>query len=123
VRDLALAVHLATVIPAMPLGLYIFLNRKGTPRHKVLGRIWLALMTVTATASLFITEINPGAFSPIHLLSVVTLVTVPRAIWNARRGNIAGHRRAVLALFISAIVVAGLFTFLPGRLMWSWAFG
>ncbi|MEO6199377.1 MAG: hypothetical protein ABIO68_05530, partial [Sphingomicrobium sp.] len=33
VRDVALTVHLATVIPAIPLGAFIFLTRKGGTRH------------------------------------------------------------------------------------------
>jgi uncharacterized membrane protein len=123
IRSLALAVHLATVIPAMPLGLYVFLSKKGDARHRLLGKVWLGLMTATALASLFIRESNDGQFSLIHLLSAMTLIAVPRAIWTAKTGNIEAHRRTVTSLFLGAIVIAGLFTFVPGRLMWVWAFG
>jgi len=122
-KDAALAVHLATVIPAMPLGLHLFLARKGDARHRALGRLWLGLMATTAVSTLFVKHLNPGSFSFVHLFSVLTLVTVPRAILAARRGDIAAHRAHLLGLFVGAIVVAGLFSFTPGRLMTAWLFG
>ena len=123
VRDIALVVHLATVIPALPLGLYIFLTRKGGTRHKRLGKLWLLLMGVTAVATLFIRNVESGGFSFIHLFSVLTLVNIPRAIISARRGEIAAHRGHLLGMFIGAMLIAGGLSFLPGRTMWVWAFG
>jgi uncharacterized membrane protein len=58
-----------------------------------------------------------GPFSPIHLLAVVTLLSVPSAVLAARKGNVGHHRRAMLALFWFALVGAGAFTLLPGRIM------
>lgn len=121
-RELAVVVHLATVLPALPLGLYLFLARKGGPRHRLLGRIWMALMAVTAIAALFIRHLNDGRFSFIHIASVVTLVGIPLAINAARRGRIAAHRRHLLAMFIGALLVSGVLSFLPGRIMWHWLF-
>ena len=123
VRDLALAVHLATVIPALPLGLYIFLTRKGGARHKRLGKLWLALMGITAVATLFIRNVGDGGFSFIHLASVLTLVSIPQVITSARRGDFAAHRARLLGMFTGAMLVAGGLSFLPGRTMWVWAFG
>ena len=60
VRDFALATHLITVIPAIPLGTYVILSRKGGARHKLLGKIWLSLMFVTAIATIFIRNVNDG---------------------------------------------------------------
>ena len=123
VRDIALAVHLLTVVPALPLGLYIFLTRKGGARHKTLGKLWLLLMGVTAVATLFIRNVGDGGFSFIHLFSVLTLIGIPQVIVTARRGQIAAHRAHLLRLFTGAMLIAGGLSFLPGRTMWVWAFG
>jgi uncharacterized membrane protein len=123
VRDFALLLHLTTVIPAIPLGLYIFLARKGGARHKLLGKIWLALMGSTAIATLFIRNIESGGFSWIHIFSVLTLIAIPKAILTARRGQIERHKSHLIALFVGALLIAGAFSFLPGRTMWTWAFG
>ena len=123
VRDVALILHLATVIPAIPLGLFIFLSRKGGARHKLLGKIWLTLMGMTAIATLFIRNIEDGGFSWIHIFSVMTLFAIPKAILTARRGNIAEHKAHLLALFVGALLIAGGASFLPHRTMWLWAFG
>ena len=123
VRGAALAVHLATVNPAIPLGAYVLLARKGGPLHKALGKIWLALMFTTAVATLFVRNVNDGAFSWIHLFTLMTFISVPIVIWTARNGRIEAHRRAVRNFFLGSLVIAGAFAFLPGRTMWQWAFG
>ena len=67
---------------------------------------------------LFIHKIRMwGPWSPIHLLSILVLVTLPLAVLHARRHDIAQHRIAMLMLFTGALVIAGGFTFLPGRIM------
>ncbi len=117
-HDPWLALHLLTVLPAIPLGIVIMLNRKGDRLHRRLGRIWGALM-LGAAASSFGLGLHWG---PIHLLSLLTLVAVPAGIASAMRGNIRAHRRTMTILFAS-LVVAGFFTLLPGRLLGSWLFG
>lgn len=123
VRDVALAVHLATVIPAIPLGTYVILSRKGGKRHKLLGKIWLTLMFVTAIATIFIRNLNGGQFSWIHLFTLLTFIAVPQAIISARQGRIEAHKKHLRNFFIGALVIAGLTAFVPGRTMWQWAFG
>ncbi len=123
VRDLALTVHLLTVIPAIPLGAYVILSRKGGRRHKMLGKIWLSLMFVTAVATIFIRNANDGQFSWIHLFTLLTLVAVPQAIITARQGKIEAHKKHLRNFFIGALIIAGLTAFAPGRTMWQWAFG
>lgn len=123
VRDLALSVHLATVIPAIPLGAYIFLTRKGGSRHKLLGKVWLALMLTTGVATIFIRNVNDGQFSWIHVFTLLTFIAVPQALLSARAGKIEKHRKHLRDFFIGALVIAGVTAFLPGRTMWQWAFG
>jgi uncharacterized membrane protein len=39
------------------------------------------------------------------------------ALWNVRRGNIRGHRNAMLGLYVGGLLIAGSLTLLPGRLL------
>jgi uncharacterized membrane protein len=115
---LAVKIHMATVIPAFFLGTWlIFLSAKGAPVHRGVGALYLALMSITALTTLFIHELHPGRFSWIHLLIPVTLFGVVSGLWNIRRGNVRGHKRAMFILYFGALIVAGGFTFVPGRLM------
>jgi len=41
----------------------------------------------------------------------------------ARRGNIRGHKRSMIGLFAGALIIAGIFTFVPGRIMHAVLFG
>lgn len=123
VADVALATHLATVIPAIPLGAYVILSRKGGARHKSLGTIWLSLMFVTAISTLFIRNFNDGQFSWIHLFTLITFIAIPQSIISARRHKIEAHKIHLRNFFIGALIIAGLTSFAPGRTMWQWAFG
>lgn len=121
---IAIQIHVAAVIPAALLGAYLLLRPKGTPTHRSLGKIWLSLMVITALSSFFIHQINLFyGFSPIHLLSIFVLFGCWGAIANARKRNIAAHKRIVRGLYFGGIVGAGIFTFLPGRIMNKVAFG
>ena len=92
--------------------------------HRRLGYLWAALMTGVAISGLFIHELRMvGPFSPIHLLSLITLASLWVAISRARRRDIAGHRRVMLLLFWLALVLTGAFTFWPGRVMHQVLFG
>jgi uncharacterized membrane protein len=123
VHDVALTTHLITVIPAIPLGTYVILSRKGGARHKLLGKIWLSLMFVTAIATIFIRNVNDGQFSWIHAFTLLTFIAIPQAIVSARQGRIGAHKKHLRNFFIGALVIAGLTAFAPGRTMWQWAFG
>lgn len=118
--------HLVTVIPALMIGTYILFNRKGTPKHKFLGRIYMVLMLVTAVITLFMpAQLGTtflGHFGYIHLLSFLTLYAVPAAIIYIRKGNIRGHMRSMILLYCGGILVAGTFALMPGRLLHSWLF-
>ncbi len=111
----AVIAHLATVLLALPLGISQLVLPKGTIRHRVVGYVWCGLMMATALISFAVHGINPGGLSFIHLFSIMTLVMTPVIVFSARAGQAARHQRAVLGLMIGALVIAGLFTFLPGR--------
>jgi len=110
--------HAFAALGALGLGAAQLISAKGTMPHRIRGYVWSALMLIVAVSSFWIHSLRLiGPFSPIHLLSILTLVTLPRAIYLARRGDVAGHRRIMLMLFWFALVGAGLFTLLPGRIM------
>jgi uncharacterized membrane protein len=102
-----IAVHVATAILSVILGTTVLFAEKGTTRHKWLGRLWAAAMFAAALSSFDIRELNPGHFSWVHGLSLLTFVSVGRAIWAIRQGNVRGHRLAMRGSFIG-LVAAGL---------------
>ena len=118
--------HLATIVPAFLIGTCMLVMEKGTRLHKALGKIYMPLMLVTATITLFMPAVvGPrllGHFGFIHLFSLLVFYSVPSAYVNARRGDIAGHRSAMIGLYIGGILIAGSFAFMPGRLMNQWLF-
>ncbi len=111
----ALAIHVGTVVPALFLGAPVLLMKKGTPLHKALGRIWASLMIATSISSFWLTGLT-GGIGPIHIFSVVTLISIPRAIYFVRKGDFVRHQRAMTGPYIG-LFIAGLFSFMPGRMM------
>jgi len=122
--SLAIQLHAFAAMGAFVLGLIQFAAPKGTLPHRTLGFIWLALMLTVAVSSFWIYSIRwVGPFGPIHLLSIYVLLMVPLALYFARKHNIRGHAKTVIGMFVGGLVIAGLFTLLPGRIMHAVAFG
>lgn len=120
----AIQIHTFAALIALALGMVQFTSRRGSWLHRMSGWTWVLLMGVTAVSSFFIHRIQlVGIWSPIHLLSVFTLVMLWLAIRAAKRGDISRHRSMMISLFGFALVGAGLFTLLPGRLMHVVLFG
>jgi uncharacterized membrane protein len=115
--------HLATVLTAVALTPIILLGRRGTPRHRLLGRIWVSAIVATAALSLGIRVIHHGHWSVIHLLSLFVIIQAPLIWWSARTGRLAMHRRTVRGMVTGALLIAGFFTFPFGRLLGHWLFG
>ena len=122
--SLPIQLHAYAALAALLLGAVQLLRPKGGGAHRVVGYAWVVLMLAIAVSGLFIHQIRLiGPFSPIHILSLVILVTVPLAVIRARRGDIADHRRGMISIYWLALVGAGLFTLLPGRIMGQVFFG
>jgi uncharacterized membrane protein len=120
----AIPLHAFAAMAAFALGLVQFAAPKGTLPHRTIGWIWVVLMAMVAASSFWIHQIRlVGPFSPIHLLSIFTLVMLPLAVWRAHTHRVTDHRRAMILLFTGALVVAGLFTLVPGRIMHRVIFG
>lgn len=121
----AIAVHALAALVALALGAWVLARRKGTPGHRLAGRLWVAAMAVTALGafpidSRVLAVATPlGAFGPIHLLAASMLATLAFAVVAARRGDLRGHRRAIVSAYVS-LAVAGAFTLAPGRTLHAW---
>ena len=120
----AIPIHAFAAMTAFVLGVVQLAAPKGRMPHRTLGWIWVLLMLSVAISSFWIHQIRLlGPWSPIHLLSILVLVTVPLAVWKAHRHQVADHRRIMISVFSGALVIAGLFTLLPGRIMHAVVFG
>jgi len=120
----AIPLHAFAAMAAFALGIVQFAAPKGTLPHRTLGWIWVVLMATVAISSFWIHQIRLlGPWSPIHFLSIFTLIVLPIAVWRARHHRVADHRRIMIFIFAGALVVAGLFTFVPGRVMHAVVFG
>jgi uncharacterized membrane protein len=120
----AIQLHAFAAMAAFALGIVQLSAPKGTIPHRTIGWVWVLLVLVVSVSAFFIHSIRLwGPWSPIHLLAIFTLITLPIAVLNARRHNLKQHRLAMLSIFFGALVIAGLFTFVPGRIMHAVAFG
>jgi len=119
--------HLATVVPCFIIGTILLLIKKGTTVHKSFGRIYMVLMMITAVVTLFMpAHVGPkflNHFGWIHSFSFLTLYTVPTAYLAIKKGNVKSHKRKMILLYFGAIIIAGGFTFTPGRYLYQLFFG
>jgi len=116
-------IHMTSALTALFIGVGLMWGPKGTTIHRGFGWAWVIAMMTTALSSFFIHQINPHGFSPIHALSAYVSIGVPMGVAFARRHNIKAHRRMMTGNFLFGLIVAGAFTFVPGRLMLQLFFG
>ncbi len=87
----------------------------------------MILMLVTAIITLFMpADVGPrflNHFGWIHSFSFLTIYTIPTAYLAIKNGNIKVHKRKMVLLYFGAIVIAGGFTFFPGRYLYELFFG
>lgn len=121
--SLAIKIHLATVLTAVIVATFQMVGPKGTQVHRVTGWTLSVLFLITAVASLFIRNPQGGLLNPFQLFSVWTLVVVPWSIMAARARSIRRHAGLMTGFYFGGLILAGLLTFMPGRLMWRVFFG
>ena len=127
---LLIVTHITFALGAVPVGVYIFLTKKGTSRHKLAGRFWVALLTIVSMSAISIQSINPGHYSLIHLLIPYTIGSLIYSIWNIRRFKVTrlqkyryAHMYSMIGVYVGALLIAGAFTLLPGRFLHGVVFG
>jgi uncharacterized membrane protein len=117
-----LAIHLASVLPALLLGALQLVAPKGTRPHKWIGWLWILTMLAAAISAFWIVGLNKrGGFSVVHLLSIWTLCALGAAIWFIRRGNVRAHKRFMIGTFLG-LASAGLGALAPGRTLYLFFF-
>jgi uncharacterized membrane protein len=125
-----IAVHMTAAISATVIGPFAMWARLGMTKrpklHRAFGYAWVTMMIVAATSAIFIRS-NIGlkwhGLSPIHLLIIVTFVMLILAFKALTNGNIVGHRKYMVRLYLGACIVAGAFALSPerylGNLLWN----
>ena len=116
--------HTITALVAVIIGGIQLASAKGTGQHQLLGYLWVSMMMYVSISSFFISEVRLwGTYSPIHLLSAWTVVTLCSGVYFALVGNIKAHQWNMVLLYILALILTGLFTLLPSRVMGQILFG
>ena len=114
--------HAGLAATAVMLGGMLLRSRKGHLAHRIGGWLWVTCMALVAGVSFAI--YGPRGYSWIHGLSVFTLVSLVIGVYLARTHRVRAHRAHMITLYIGALVITGLFTLLPGRLLgsalWGW---
>ena len=132
-----IAIHLSAALAAVAIGPVALWARRGhgsahagakqRPRlHRAAGYAWTTLMLIAAVSGLFIRDFqlpNIAGYRPIHLLIPVTLGSLFVGFRALLQGDIRRHRRWMTSLYISACLVAGAFTLLPGRYLGGLVWG
>ncbi|HPA91332.1 MAG TPA: DUF2306 domain-containing protein [Quisquiliibacterium sp.] len=115
------AVHALSAVAACLLGAWQLIALRRGLRHRRVGYAWMLAMLVTALSSFGLR--SPlgfawlGGLSPIHGLSLFTLLSIALAIRYARRRAFAQHRRWVVGAY-AGLLGAGVFAVaLPDRAM------
>ena len=111
-----LQVHIAAAVGALVIGTALLIGVKGRTFHKTAGWTWVACMMTVALSSFWIRD--HGRFSYIHFLSGWTSIAVPMGVAAVKRGDLKAHRATMTRTFMGGLIIAGAFTFVPGRTMW-----
>ena len=116
-EPLVVQLHAFAAIAAFVFGVVQIVAPKGTLPHRALGWVWVILLS----RSVVVLDSWPSwrlwrNWSPIHLLSIFTPIMLVWASFGApaQRPRSQHHDDFDLP---GALVIAGMFTFVPGRIM------
>jgi uncharacterized membrane protein len=116
-------IHVASAMVGLVVGIVIFLLPKGTGFHRLLGWTWVsAMILVAATSVAMMVDLRTG-INPLHIFTVVTVVSLWAGLTGIRRGNVRRHAASMAGLYVGGLIIAGVTAFIPGRLMWDVVFG
>ena len=121
---LSVQIHVAAAVSALVLGAVILLLPKGTGFHRTLGWSWVASMIVVAVTSIvMIADMRAGGINALHVFTALTVLSLWGGLTGIRRGDVRRHAGSMVGLYIGGLIIAGLFAFIPGRVMWQVVFG
>lgn len=113
-------IHVFIMLPCFLFGTLLIVSKKGTRLHTQVGKVYMVLMAITGVLTIFIPAyVEPrilNHFGLLHLLSLLTLWSVPTAWLAIRRRDVKTHQRAMVRLYFGGIIIAGAFAiFAEGR--------
>lgn len=101
----ALAVHVTVGFLLVAVGLIPLLSRKGSPLHRMSGRVFVALMSVLLTTALIMTALRFSAyFAALSATATLTLFSGVRVL-RRKRPDLDPRQRAKPLDWIAAVVV------------------
>lgn len=118
--------HAVAAMVALVLGIVQLAAPKGTLPHRLICWVWVLLLLTISVSSFWIHGHSWRlwrTWSPIHLLSIFTPIMLLTGVVLARRHKTVGHKITMVSIFVGALVIAGIFTFVPGRIMHHVLFG
>ena len=120
---LSVQVHVAGAMTAFFVGIVIFLLPKGTGFHRLLGWTWVSSMIIVAATSVAMMVDFGNGVNPLHAFTAITVISLWSGLAGIRRGDVRRHAASMTGLYVGGLIIAGLFAFIPGRLMWTIVFG
>jgi uncharacterized membrane protein len=115
-------VHLLTALAAMFFGAAVIFNRKGTRKHRWMGRSYVAMMLALNVTALLNYELY-GQFGPFHWMVLASLATIVAGwvpTWRKAPGWIYRHAYFMAWSYIGLIAAA--FAEVASRIP-GWSFG
>ncbi len=100
------------------LGVVQFLAPKGTLPHRVIGWIWVVLLTAICLTAFFI----PGSWfigpiSVFHALTVYTMWALWMGVRSARRHDVASHKSYMGWIFLLSLLLSAALALRSGELL------
>ena len=117
---LLIQVHAMFAIVALCVGPVAIHRRRRDRIHKVAGYVWVVAMFSVATTALFIPAHDLriiGQLGPIHVFVALTYWGLWSGMAAIFRRDIVVHQLALRNLYYQGLAIAGLFNFLPGRMV------
>lgn len=105
---LLLFIHIFATFSSVLLGYYLFLfSKKPLESQKTAVYAISALLVASGITGIFL---NLFYFSPFHVLSVVTITTIPLALWHLSKAKFLQFKKGLLYNFIGLnIAMTGAF--------------
>ena len=112
---LPIQIHLFVVVPAIFLGLFNIVLKKGSLFHKANGLLWVVLMLLASISSFFI--MPSGSLSWLHLFAIIVIFSVVSGVIAILQGNKRRHVRFMVGAYIGTVISAFFAVFVEGRLL------
>ena len=120
---ISVQIHVGGAVTALVVGALIFTLRKGTGFHRLLGWTWVCSMIIVAATSIAMIVDMGNSINALHVFTALTVISLWGGLTGIRRGDVRRHAGSMTGLYVGGLIVAGLFAFLPGRMMWATFFG